>query len=855
MRTNLLNCRMLSKLWMFAGLLLVSSTGFAQSGGGDTKAGIGALANSSNNKIIKLEVTQSNYQATKIVPSVANGTWVEYDLWITSENTQYYSTGFSGTYRSTSSNLTFTFQDNNNNNCLGANDYLEWGSPAYNPSTNTYDYFIGMFSEENTSCTPIVTLSQASGNYGIQANIDQYGGTKLDYWDNGTIYSSGTLPTVNMPWGTAVAVSGNGNSALGYYAGAKITSGQKNTLVGFEAGNGLIAGSNNTIIGSDSWEKDKNYQPFTGSNNIVIGTNISNIEGTTSDALIIANGDYGVKLFSPSNNNLYLGYGMTTPSTTFKLDVNGAIRSRSASGYFTIANNNAGQSAFSDIVTSFPRFVIEKGRGSQYIPTALQSNDVTGSLLFKGYQGSTVSSHDVASITSNVQTVTSPGIFGSAMKFAVRKAGASGTSALSDLFELNADGYAKATEKFKIGSVSSGSSSDEILVRSTSDGEVKTRSVSDVLGGASETFQSITDRGNYTTQQLKLKAASSPNPNTSGADKAYNSVGFYNDDLGIENSRLESFYHNGQYVDRGGLKFYNRDGNGLQPRLTITSNGSLILGNKEDKWNAAVPVGAVTGGYNIDFHTWRDAEPDQIGGRIRAERLNVWQHNSPLVQGTDLAFSTSDGWEQTHLTERLRIKYNGNVGIGTLNPAAKLQVYDGNFFISRMSHEYAPTVDLAIGDSDTGIDWIGDGVFSLKTDDVEVQRFDHGKVIFASSSKIGIGTGSATLTEALNVNGNILTEGVKVNPTEFPDYVFKPQYKLPSLKDVENFVKENSHLPEVPSEAEVKKNGLELGEMSVILLKKVEELTLYMIEKDKQLEKANQRIEELSKKVDKLSKK
>jgi len=126
------------------------------------------------------------------------------------------------------------------------------------------------------------------------------------------------------------------------------------------------------------------------------------------------------------------------------------------------------------------------------------------------------------------------------------------------------------------------------------------------------------------------------------------------------------------------------------------------------------------------------------------------------------------------------------------------------------------------------------------------------RLVINHDGKVGVGTGTATLNDALTVNGNILTKGIKVNPEYVPDYVFKPQYKLRSLAEVESFVKANSHLPEVPSEVEVKKNGVELGEMSMTLLKKIEELTLYMIEKDKQLEKANQRIEELAQKIESL---
>jgi hypothetical protein len=70
----------------------------------------------------------------------------------------------------------------------------------------------------------------------------------------------------------------------------------------------------------------------------------------------------------------------------------------------------------------------------------------------------------------------------------------------------------------------------------------------------------------------------------------------------------------------------------------------------------------------------------------------------------------------------------------------------------------------------------------------------------------------------------------------WPDYVFSRNYKLPSLSEVEQFITENQHLPNVPSAAEVKENGIELGEMNAILLQKVEELTLYIIALQKQVD-------------------
>jgi len=68
-----------------------------------------------------------------------------------------------------------------------------------------------------------------------------------------------------------------------------------------------------------------------------------------------------------------------------------------------------------------------------------------------------------------------------------------------------------------------------------------------------------------------------------------------------------------------------------------------------------------------------------------------------------------------------------------------------------------------------------------------------------------------------------------------PDYVFEPDYDLASLTEIEAYVKQHKHLPEVPSVAEVARDGLDLAEMNLLLLKKVEELTLYIISQEQRI--------------------
>jgi hypothetical protein len=107
------------------------------------------------------------------------------------------------------------------------------------------------------------------------------------------------------------------------------------------------------------------------------------------------------------------------------------------------------------------------------------------------------------------------------------------------------------------------------------------------------------------------------------------------------------------------------------------------------------------------------------------------------------------------------------------------------------------------------------------------------------------------------VEGGIVTEDIAVAASadwNTPDYVFEASYKLPTLKEVENYIKENGHLEDVPSKAEVIEKGWSLPKMDQTLLKKVEELTLYTIEQEKNINEQNKKIDTLAKQVEMLLK-
>jgi len=177
----------------------------------------------------------------------------------------------------------------------------------------------------------------------------------------------------------------------------------------------------------------------------------------------------------------------------------------------------------------------------------------------------------------------------------------------------------------------------------------------------------------------------------------------------------------------------------------------------------------------------------------------------------------------------------GYVGVGTTTPSVKLDVAGSinmsNGYNLTWGGTFGANTPAIAGTGGTGMIFYPNGSTSG-----EAMRI-------SAAGNMGIGT-TDTKGYKLAVNGSAIATSVTVKLYgNWPDYVFKPKYHLPNLSDVNTYINQNHHLPDMPSETEVTKNGINLGEMNARLLKKVEELTLYAIEQQKQIEQLNQKYE------------
>jgi len=224
----------------------------------------------------------------------------------------------------------------------------------------------------------------------------------------------------------------------------------------------------------------------------------------------------------------------------------------------------------------------------------------------------------------------------------------------------------------------------------------------------------------------------------------------------------------------------------------------------------------------------------------------------------DLAISHGSNVDGERL---LTIKNTGYVGIGISEPIAKLDI-NGNMRVNSNSQYTFLTLGQQINDQiivdNTSQKYFGGGYFFRVHNEATSSKYVDALMI-DENGNVGIGVnppqnkldvaGKSSFSDNMKVNAKIEAKEIKVTQTPTADFVFEEDYALPTLEAVEQHIKEKKHLPEIASAKEMEKEGVNVGEFQIKLLQKIEELTLYSIEQNKQLKVQAEKIEKLEKEL------
>lgn len=210
---------------------------------------------------------------------------------------------------------------------------------------------------------------------------------------------------------------------------------------------------------------------------------------------------------------------------------------------------------------------------------------------------------------------------------------------------------------------------------------------------------------------------------------------------------------------------------------------------------------------------------------------------------------------RTGSNNRLVISENGKVGIGTATPRALLEVH-GDFWVgtteggSGISDQtrFSGASGLFMGDAGSILDNNNQGLNLISRTNLrffvdELSGNAIEAMYIKNNGNVGIGTTNPS--QKLTVTGTIKSKEVIVTEDTGADFVFKEDYPLPSLEELERIIQQEHHLPGIPSAEQMKREGVRIGNLQMKLLEKIEELTLHVINQNKLMHWQRKKIETL----------
>jgi hypothetical protein len=177
--------------------------------------------------------------------------------------------------------------------------------------------------------------------------------------------------------------------------------------------------------------------------------------------------------------------------------------------------------------------------------------------------------------------------------------------------------------------------------------------------------------------------------------------------------------------------------------------------------------------------------------------------------------------------DRLTVAPDGNVGIATIDPLARLHIASGQ--------------DAGLTNTQNGFVMLGaEAGANVVIDNNEIIARNNGAIstLFMQNNggTVQIGNVAVPTGYTLSVAGKAICTELRVQLTgAWPDYVFDEKYKLPDFNTLRNYIKENKHLPNIPAAKDIEKSGMEVGDMQLRMMEKIEELTLYVLELEKKV--------------------